>query len=238
MVDTSKPGKGILASLENRAVAAPRRTPPTVARGPILVAIGGLLLAVVLAWWVVGGPSPLLVQDPLRHAALPTPLPPPAVAAHADLPHEKQAATIVNEETSTPASAAEETSRQVAAAALATTPIASVMVRSEPAARKPAAKPVRRDVAARTKPAVRASVPAAPRPAASANAPAQDSDVALLAALVAHANAGKRHRDEAPPADNAAAMLQRCASLAGEEHRVCRARICAAHPADTACRAP
>ncbi|TWI66435.1 hypothetical protein IP91_02252 [Pseudoduganella lurida] len=229
MVDTSKPGKGILASLEQRAVAAPRRTTTPGARGAAFIGAGGLLLALLLAWWVLSGPSPLLVQDPLRGAALPPATSPaPPLAAHPAPPAEPEAAAIIND---TPPPG--ETTRQVAAAALATTPIASVVMRSEPAPRKPSVKPPRKEPVARIKPPVRNNPPAPARPTA---APSQDSDVTLLAALVAHANAGKRHR-ETPPIADTAAMLGRCATLPGEEHRVCRARICAAAPAEPACRA-
>ncbi len=92
-----------------------------------------------------------------------------------------------------------------------------------------AAQPVR----ARVKTAVRAAtVPVL------AAAPVTDSDVALLTAIVAHANGLAAARDivEARVADSTESLLQRCGRLGGEEGRLCRARICTGRNTDAACR--
>lgn len=67
--------------------------------------------------------------------------------------------------------------------------------------------------------------------AAAATGP--DNDVALLSALVAHAN--ERDVVEARAGDSTASLLQRCRRVGGEEGRLCRIRMCASRAGDEAC---
>jgi hypothetical protein len=77
-------------------------------------------------------------------------------------------------------------------------------------------------------------------------APAHDTDVTLLAALVAHANkptviVADRSRDvvERQEGDSTALLLVRCQQLGLIEGMLCRSRICSGRwEADAACRAP
>ena len=79
-----------------------------------------------------------------------------------------------------------------------------------------------------------------------APAPANDTDVALLAALVAHANkptavAPERSRDivERHEGDNTAELLARCKQLGLIEGLLCRSRICSGRwESDATCRVP
>lgn len=81
---------------------------------------------------------------------------------------------------------------------------------------------------------------------ATASPVAPDTDVALLTALVAHANqptvtAAERSRDvvERQPDDSTAQLLARCQQLGLIEGMLCRSRICSGRwDADAACRAP
>jgi hypothetical protein len=81
---------------------------------------------------------------------------------------------------------------------------------------------------------------------ASAGAVSGDTDVALLAALVAHSSqpavaAPERSRDvvERQPGDSTAQLLARCKQLGMIEGMLCRSRICSGRwEADAACRAP
>ena len=85
------------------------------------------------------------------------------------------------------------------------------------------------------------------RPAIAASAAAAgDTDVALLTALVAHANKPtavlpERNRDvvERQEGDNTAQLLARCKQLGLIEGMLCRSRICSGRwDADPACNAP
>ena len=106
-------------------------------------------------------------------------------------------------------------------------------------------------------PAVRAPQPATQTAAATARnasgsgtsaakAAVRDTDVTLLAALVAHANkptvtVAERSRDvvERKEGDTTAQLLARCQQLGLIEGMLCRSRICADRwDADPACRAP
>ena len=81
---------------------------------------------------------------------------------------------------------------------------------------------------------------------AKAAAPVGDTDVALLAALVAHANkpttvAPERSRDivERHEGDNTADLLARCKQLGLIEGMLCRSRICSGRwDSDATCRLP
>lgn len=67
----------------------------------------------------------------------------------------------------------------------------------------------------------------------SASATEPDNDVALLSALVAHAN--ERDVVEARAGDSIASLLQRCRRVGGEEGRLCRIRMCTGRAGDEAC---
>ncbi|HWW71129.1 MAG TPA: hypothetical protein VN089_14400, partial [Duganella sp.] len=76
--------------------------------------------------------------------------------------------------------------------------------------------------------------------------PANDTDVTLLAALVAHANkptvvAPERSRDivERHEGDSTAELLARCKQLGLIEGMLCRSRICSGRwDSDATCRVP
>lgn len=221
-MDSSKP-RGILASLEHKAVESPRRaslsTRPM--RGPALVVGSCLLVVGVLAWGLYSGPSPVIVHEGL---------PPAAAFTHAQQPEpvaNHEAAAIVDEApppaslpTSLPTSLP--ASSPALAAVLAPTPIATVVLQGERAARphvKPKPKP--KPVMQREQP--RSTPRAAP-----------DTDIALLSAIVAHA---KEHDVVEPRAgDSTASLLRRCQRVGGEEGRLCHVRICATRVDDEACR--
>ncbi|QGZ38921.1 hypothetical protein IP92_05331 [Pseudoduganella flava] len=217
-MDASKPGKGILASLEHAKGRQPTRIHPhrgdglASGRGPALVIGSGVLVGALLAWWIYSGPSPIVAHE----AALPVPQPAHVAAAPEAPPAAEATAAAAAIIEDAPAPSA------VVAAALAPTPVATVVMRRErPAAAKPQPKEVRRDSPPRSLRTVRA--PAAP-----------DTDVALLTALVAHASGG----DVVEPhlADSTASLLQRCQRVGGEEGRLCRLRICSSRADDDACR--
>ncbi len=209
MVDSSTRSKGILASLETTRVAArPHRLDRFGARGPALVVGSGVLAGVLLSWWVLSGPSPVMLHEPQpapQHEVQP---------AAAPAAEDEEAAAIVDERP--PAATA-------AVAALAPAPIATVVIRRE---RSTPPQRVHARVARRE---------AVIRPPA--HLPAPDGDVALLTALVAHSNPDSA-RDVVEPrlADSTEMLLQRCLRVGGEEGRLCQARICAVRTADNACR--
>ncbi len=221
-MDSSKPGKGILASLEHKA-SEPARRPAasssaasSAARGPALVVGGGTVLAGLLAWWLHSGPSPVMMHETL---------PPPIHLAHAvpplpraELAAEHAAAAIVDD-TAQPAPAAS----PALAALLAPAPIAAAAVMKK-----------ERVVAVRTQPKPKPKKLAARQQVHRAPLSLPDTDVALLSALVAHAN----DRDVVEPraGDSTASLLQRCGRVGGEEGRLCRIRICASRAGDRVCR--
>lgn len=147
------------------------------------------------------------------------------------IPSSIQAAVIVNESIARPSSAA--------AAPAEHTPVRSEAPR--------AASPAHRQAgAASTAAAPAARLPVA-RPAVAASAAAAgDTDVALLTALVAHANKPtavlpERNRDvvERQEGDSTAQLLARCKQLGLIEGMLCRSRICSGRwDADPACNAP
>jgi hypothetical protein len=213
ILDPSKTGKGILASLEHKTAEPPRRfTPPVAGRGPALVVGGGILASALLAWSLYSGASPVMVQDApppglaqAEQAAPAVPAPPPIAAG--------EAAAIVDEAPAPAPSPA-------LAAVLAPTPIATVVMHRERLAARAHAKPKAKPVAARREQPRR---------------PAPDTDVALLSALVAHAN--DSDVVEARGGDSTESLLQRCRRVGGEEGRLCGIRICATRAGDSACRA-
>ncbi|MTV55163.1 hypothetical protein [Pseudoduganella buxea] len=220
-------GYGILASLDREASLAGRigggGTRSGVARGIAVNLNGGILgaiavavaLVLLLGWWLFGGTTPVLKaepkmvwQAPVAEPALPAAGAAPATPAAPAISADSPAA-IVNEPD------------------LGRVPVKAPVPAPRVVAH--AAQPVR----ARVKTAVRAAtVPVL------AAAPVTDSDVALLTAIVAHANGLAAARDivEARVAESTESLLQRCGKVGGEEGRLCRARICTSRNADAACR--
>ena len=185
---------------------------------------GGTVVAALLAWWLYGGPSPVILHETL-------PLPPALHTTSMQAPQpdtrpavDNGAAAIVDE-VPLPAAVAPATP---ASPALAAVPVpvaaampAAVVKRERVAVPRPHAKPKPKQLAVAREPVRRV-----PRTA-------PDTDVALLSALVAHANA----RDVVEPrgSDSTASLLQRCRRIGGEEGRLCRLRICASRTGDGAC---
>ncbi|GGY32795.1 hypothetical protein [Pseudoduganella albidiflava] len=213
-MDSSKSGRGILASLERKA-AAPVRRPaiatPSAVHGVALIVGSGVVTGALLMWWLSSGPSPLIVHETLPPfvqvaPVLPRPAPPGPI----------EAAAIVDE---VPASAL-----FPPAAVLAPARIPAVAMGYDQAVMGPsqtALKPM-------TKQAVAAREKARRTPHAVA-----DTDVELLSALVAHAN--EVDIVEARLDDPTEDLLQRCRRVGGEEGRLCGMRICATRAGDTAC---
>ncbi|WBS01432.1 hypothetical protein OU994_24625 [Pseudoduganella sp. SL102] len=213
-MDSSKSGRGILASLERKA-AAPLRRPaiatPSAGRGVALVVGSGVVTGALLMWWLSSGPSPLIVHEALPPFVQVAPMLPRPVPAEAI-----EAAAIVDE---APAPALSPPAAVLAPEripAVATGHGQAVMV-PPPSALKPTAKHA---VAAREK--ARRTLHAV-----------ADTDVELLSALVAHAN--EVDVVEARVDDHTEDLLQRCRRVGGEEGRLCGMRICATRAGDTAC---
>ncbi|QBE65147.1 hypothetical protein [Pseudoduganella lutea] len=225
-MDRSKPGKGILASLEHKGVETPRRpgtvapsSAPSAARGASLLVCSGVLLGALVAWWLYSGPSPVIV-----HETLP-PMVQAALSPSASSAEIGEAAEIVDE--ALPPAQPSLSILPTPAAVPAPARIAA-MVRHDRVAKaslhpkpKPAAKPKARQVVAAREPVRRT-----PRTAA-------DTDVVLLSALVAHAD----ERDVVEPrtGDSTESLLQRCWRVGGEEGRLCRVRICSSRGGESAC---
>lgn len=228
-MDPSKPGKGILASLEHKTTESPRRSAisslsPSFARGPALIASSGTLAVVVLAWWIYSGPSPVITNEALPPAIVYTaPAQPEAGAEPVDA---SAAAAIVDEALpplSAPAAAAAAPSAALAAM-LSPTPIATVLMRRDHVTvSRPQLK---------AKPRAKQVAPPREQPRRPPRV-APDTDVALLSALVAHTN--DRDVIEAHAGDSTATLLQRCRRVGGEEGRLCGIRICASRAGDDAC---
>jgi hypothetical protein len=226
-VDASKTGRGILASLEHKNAAPLPRAPlaagTPAARGPTALAAGGMLVTMLLAWWMYSGPSPVMVEHPSAPMAAlaqdPVMAEPAGVAA----------ATIINDSplpvpapvpVSVPAP-----SRSLAGAAA---PVAHGVVRH-------GRPPVSRARVATDKAPARVTTIKVPARANAHVAAKPDSDVTLLTALVAHANDKDVVSPHAP--DSTGQLLQRCERVGGEEGRLCRIRICDSRAGDGACRA-
>lgn len=275
IVDTSKPkpdlmgaspasagsGKRILAHLEhgNRAAAKTGRisTPAWTIDGWMV----GLVLLLILisgAAWLVREETPPPVST-FKHAAseasttvrtetMPTETPP--------VDRTGQAAAIVNEPASVhvtagtaplPAAATPPTAPAIISAA-ARSVAAAMPATSAQAARSQVAAPSSHKTAGVT--TARTPTPTTTTTAAAASANAArvpgDTDVALLTALVAHANkpaivSPDRSRDivERQEGDSTALLLIRCKQLGVIEGMLCRSRICSGRwEADAACRAP
>jgi hypothetical protein len=222
-LDPSKTGKGILASLEHKAVEPSRCAASASApgRGSALAVAGGTVVAALLAWWLYGGPSPVILHETLpppevRAASIQAPQ--PGIRPLAD----NGVAAIVDE---APQPLAVSPASPALAAVPAPVPAAmsaAVLKRERVAVPRPHAKPKPKQL-----PLVREPVRRTPRAA-------PDTDVALLSALVAHANA----RDVVEPhgSDSTESLLQRCRRVGGEEGRLCRLRICASRAGDGACQ--
>lgn len=229
------PSKRILDQLEQgRGTVRPL---PTRAPGRHAVyACGLVVLVVALATGVVGWgtdsasrPASAPVRNPVFR-----PLAPPVARSERDA--ERLAAAIVNEplqqhvlaQSRQPERMAGPETRAASSAAVATT-------------RSAALAAVRPNLTAPGRAPGRAAE-------GTANVSAEavgDSDIALLAALMAHANgmdAGTRAAGSAGAAKpagtaEAAARLQRCARLSGAQAAQCKARACAGHwGQSSACR--
>ncbi|MGK5058592.1 hypothetical protein ACQ4WY_16775 [Janthinobacterium sp. LB2P49] len=100
---------------------------------------------------------------------------------------------------------------------------------SPPAA---ASKPVSKQVAKAPRPA--AKKPPAKGPAATPARRAEDSDIALLSALLAHAQAAPAPKKTA---SGLRAQLQHCATLKPDAALACRARACQGHGDNAQCKA-
>jgi hypothetical protein len=229
-LDPTKPGRGILASLEHNGTEAPPRrsaiAAPASARGVTLVVAGGVLAGALLAWWLSSGPSPVIVHEALPPFVLAVPATPEPVTV-------TEAAAIVDE-AAAPAPAPAPASSPVAAPGLVAVappaPIAKAVLRHD---RVPVARPHATPAAGpKQVAAVHEQARRAPRVAPPAAVP--DTDVVLLSALVAHAN--ERDVVEPRPGDSTASLLQRCRRVGGEEGRLCHARICSGRAADEVCR--
>nr|WP_229259474.1 hypothetical protein [Duganella aceris] len=225
-------GKRILAALEHgpRPASKPLRASGWTIDG-WTIGLGLLLLLMLVVAWMMHGKTitPATFKydgGERRHAALQRVASPAAPAAA------EQPAIIVNEE------------RRDAESAMQPTP---------PPSPQPWHKPMPPGVAvvARGAQPAATSTPAATTrdtagPAAAAASATRDTDIALLAALVAHANkptvtVAERSRDvvERKEGDSTAELLARCRQLGLIEGMLCRSRICAERwDADAACRAP
>lgn len=213
-LDSSKSGRGILASLERKA-AAPLRRPaiatPSAGRGVTLVVGSGVVTGALLMWWLSSGPSPVIVQETLPPfvqvaPVLPRPVPEEAI----------EAAAIVDE--------APSPALFPPAAVLAPARIPAVAMGYDQAVMGPSQSTL--------KPMAKQAVAAREKARRSPHVVA-DTDVDLLSALVAHANA--RDVVEARVDDHTEDLLQRCRRVGGEEGRLCGMRICATRAGDTAC---
>ncbi|MDO8067146.1 MULTISPECIES: hypothetical protein [unclassified Janthinobacterium] len=100
---------------------------------------------------------------------------------------------------------------------------------SPPAA---ASQPVTKQVAKAPRPA--AKKPPAKGPAATPARRAEDSDIALLSALLAHAQAAPAPKKTVP---NLRTQLQQCAALKRDAAAACRARACQGHAEYVQCKA-
>ncbi len=212
-------GYGILASLDREAGLVGRGggARSNVARGIAVNLNGGifgaiavaLALVLLLGWWLFGGTTPVLKAGPKMVWHAPVADSVASAAPSALVAPAETPAAIVNEPD------------------LGRVPVKPPV--AAPRGISHAAHPIR----TRVKTAVRAAtVPVL------AAAPAADSDVALLTAIVAHANGLAAARDivEARMADSTESLLQRCGKVGGEEGRLCRLRICSTRHADAACR--
>jgi hypothetical protein len=221
-LDPSKTGKGILARLEHKAAEPPRHiadSTPSGGRGAALVVSAGTLIGALLAWWLYSGPSPVIVQETLpqfAQAAPPQPEPAPvAETAAAAIVDVALPPVIVPHIAASPGLAAVLEQAPTTAATMRRERVAVTRPKAEPKTkRKPGAKQLA---------ATRGHAHRATRTSA-------DTDVALLSALVAHAN----ERDVVEPGngDSTASLLQRCQRVGGEEGRLCKLRICSTRMED------
>lgn len=159
----------------------------------------------VVGWGTDSAPRPAPVRDPVFRVAAA-----PAVGSEQEA--ERLAAAIVNEPLQQHVLAQGRQPERMASAAATTVALAP------------------RVRAARvTAPSVQPAPPRTP-----AGPAADDSDVALLAALMAHASGSDAGEHSASPA---AWQLRRCARLGGQQAAQCQARACAGHwGRSSACR--
>ncbi|MGO4376658.1 hypothetical protein [Pseudoduganella sp. RAF53_2] len=182
--------------------------PPPASRPPrkqLVYAAGIALCVAALAAAITEWGTDVALHPALHPALKPAP-PPPIVKSEEEA--QQLAAAIVNEPLQKHVAASAPGAALSAAASMAAHA-------TTPSARAHAAKPPVQSPALPIKPSER------------------DSDVALLAALMAHANG----LDAADGQQSTATLLRRCARLAGEEAALCHARTCAGRwTYDSACR--
>lgn len=229
---TSRGGKRILAQLERgaRPLARPARASGWTIDGWTVGLVVLLLMMCSVAWMMHEKTiTPASFKHSESHSRRGAPAPridlPTAVAR--ELP-----AAIINESHDTAAaSKADMTEHTAVQPAAADMPRVTV---TAPAA------PARESKTAQAAAARHATVTANASPAA------RDTDVVLLAALVAHASkptvtVAERSRDvvERRDGDTTAQLLARCQQLGVIEGMLCRSRICSGRwDTDAACRAP
>ncbi|MCP2008836.1 hypothetical protein [Duganella violaceipulchra] len=239
-------GKRILAHLEHgpKTASKPARTSGWTIDG-WTIGLGLLVLTICMVAWLVHDDT--LTPSSFAHSRSsvrthferrPIEAVEPQAAAS---PPAVQAAAIVNESITRPVPTPAPASHPPSTA---TAPPPHTLASSEA---PHAAGPAHRQAgAASTAAAPAARLPVA-RPAVAATAAAPgDTDVALLAALVAHSNKPaavlpERSRDvvERQEGDSTAQLLARCKQLGLIEGMLCRSRICSGRwDADPACNAP
>jgi hypothetical protein len=243
---TAQQQQGILATLEHggRPQAGPRAA--TRQLDGWIVGVGSIVLVLAaLAWFTYDKAAvPLRVPAGMTDrisggagaSAQPTaPLPrAPLTPPHQASPVPGQAAAIINE-----AALQEPHQRRGPLASDTATAHAAFLAskKNGPAHAVPPSPQTARSAAA-------VAAAANPTPATAANA--ADTDIALLTALVAHANkpaavAPERSRDvvERHDGDSTTSLLARCRQLGPIEGMLCRSRICSGRwESDSACRVP
>ncbi|WP_395400462.1 hypothetical protein ACHMW6_23775 [Pseudoduganella sp. UC29_106] len=184
-----------------------------------LVIVVSALAAGVVGWGTDAGSPPASTRGTVIR-------PVAAQAVRSEQAVERLAAAIVNEPLQQRALAQ---ARQPDRAAPVRAAAADALAGAAPS-RGPTRVPAR--VAVRGGEAAAGRAPGAPGMAATA-----DSDVALLAALMAHASGADAGGHMAGVAGPAAAQLRRCARLSGAQATQCQARACAGHwGQSSACR--
>ena len=232
----------ILSKLDDRPAAGGRRPVPVRRRSGRAAGVVALLLAAGggLAWMAAGsGPQterPLTMAVPAQAMAPPAVAPQPAsipVSVPAPAPETHKSVAAILEDTPhlpepapRPAAGKDDKDELLTLLDNPAAPKAAAKPAAKPA-REPARltqaeKPARKDkVAPKDKEKEKARAVAARKPPAKA-APPVDTDVALLAALLAH-----NKKAPAPASGKAARELKRCAALgSAAEVDQCRARVC------------
>lgn len=190
---------------------------------------GAMLLLATGAW--LGQREPAAQDEPVLASTAPTP-PAPAVAAAT------AAASIREEEQPAPPqqSLSDMLGADLPVPVPAPGPVRSardVLSKALETPQKSAPRPARApQPAPQKKPAAK---PVPPAPAKPAVTPEQESDVALLAALVSHGQAGAAPKKAPPP--SLQAQLQQCSKLKPAAADSCRQRTCAGRSDKPQCKA-